>query len=195
MTYIGILFMKCAICLPSFAPNKFIHHILNPFGHQRFDLKFNNYVNFGQWPGLVTNKKSILPIINKYHTKIKSSPKCKNIQISFMNASVWHHQSINPMYCTSHFWITIPGTQCMVLDCQKRRPRLNPVNWMGTKQNSYALGSNTKKPLRPVALWYFKVITFLPFKNKTCQLMPTAFICVFWCKNLRLSWLKSWNSS
>lgn len=48
MTYIGILFMKCVICLPSFAPNKFIHHILNPFGHQGFDFKFNNYVNFGQ---------------------------------------------------------------------------------------------------------------------------------------------------
>lgn len=48
MTYIGILFMKCVICLPSFAPNKFIHHILNPFGHQGFDFKFNNYVNSGQ---------------------------------------------------------------------------------------------------------------------------------------------------
>lgn len=147
MTYIGILFMKCVICLPSFAPNKFIHHILNPFGHQGFDFKFNNYVNFGQWPGLVTNKKSILPIINKYMTP--RSNQAPNVWIFRFHSWMQVFGTTNPlipMYCTSDFWITIPGTQCMVLDCLKGRPRLNPVNWMGTKQISYALGFNTKKP-------------------------------------------------
>lgn len=100
MTYIGILFMKCVICLPSFAPNKFIHHILNPFGHQGFDFKFNNYVNFGQWPSLVTNKKSILPIINKYMTP--RSNQAPNVWIFRFHSWMQVFGTTNPLIpCTA----------------------------------------------------------------------------------------------
>lgn len=116
---------------------KFIHHILNPFRHQGFDFNFNNFVNFGQWPGLVSNKKSILPIINKYTTP--RSNQATNVGIFRFHSWMQVFGTTNPlipMYCTNGFWITIPGIQCMVPDCLKGRPRLNPVNWMGTKQVS-----------------------------------------------------------